>query len=92
MLNQSVNNAEQFGEPVALEMKAGQISIHSDLLLHGSKPNASDRRRCGLTLRYMPPEVRTKETDHSPAVICRGSDPSGYWQHMPRPEGDAVPS
>ena len=92
VLNQSVNNAEQFGAPVALEMKAGQISIHSDLLLHGSKPNVSDRRRCGLTLRYMPPEVRTMDKDHSPAVICRGSDPSGYWQHVPRPEGDAVPS
>lgn len=92
VLNQSVNNAEQFGKPVALEMKAGQISIHSDLLLHGSKPNVSDRRRCGLTLRYMPPEVRTTDKDRSPAVICRGSDPSGYWQHVPRPEGDAVPA
>ena len=91
VLGQSVHHAEKFGDPVPLIMKAGQISIHSDLLLHGSRPNTSQRRRCGLTLRYMPPEVRTRETDHAPAVLCRGSDPSGYWQHISRPEGDDIP-
>ena len=91
VLKQSVRNAERFGAPVPFVMKAGQISIHSDLLLHGSRPNASRRRRCGLTLRYMPPEVRTRETDRAPAVVCRGIDPSGYWQHIPRPDGDRIP-
>ena len=91
VLKQSVHHAEKFGDSVPLIMKAGQISIHSDLLLHGSSPNTSQRRRCGLTLRYMPPEVRTRETDHSPAVLCRGSDPSGYWQHTPRPDSDDIP-
>lgn len=90
VLGQSVHDALNFGDPVPLTMKAGQISIHSDLLLHGSKPNPSDRRRCGLTLRYMPPEVRTRETDQAPAVICRGTDPSGYWQHIPRPSGNNI--
>ena len=92
VLGQSVHQASQFGDPIPLVMKAGQISIHSDLLLHGSKPNTSDRRRCGLTLRYMPPEVRTRETNTAPAVICRGTDPSGYWQHIPRPDGDEMPA
>lgn len=91
VLKQSVHNAERFGAPVPFVMKAWQMSIHSDLLLHGSRPNASRRRRCGLTLRYMPPDVRTRETDCAPAVVCRGSDPSGYWQHIPRPDGDHIP-
>ena len=36
------------GRPVDDELKAGEISIHSDLLLHGSEANQSSKRRCGL--------------------------------------------
>ena len=50
VLNQTVENATQYGEEIADELAAGEISIHSDLLLHGSEANASDRRRCGLSL------------------------------------------
>ena len=59
VLNQTVESPEQYGEaPVFVELKAGEASIHSDLLLHGSEANQSDRRRCGLTLRYCAAEVR----------------------------------
>ena len=92
VLGQSVPSPQEWGdEPVAFTMKAGQISMHSDLLLHGSTPNSSDRRRCGLTLRYNPPEVRAQEPDSSLAVIARGSDPKGYWQPIVRPEGEEPP-
>ena len=91
VLRQSVHNVEEFRKPIPFTLKAGQISIHSDMLLHGSKPNISDKRRCGLTLRYMPPDVRTRDANQAPAVICRGSDPSGYWQHIARPDGDRLP-
>ena len=92
VLGQSVPDPLDWGdEPVAFTMKAGQISMHSDLLLHGSAPNSSDRRRCGLTLRYNPPEVRTQEPDGSRAVIARGNDPDGYWQPLERPDGDEPP-
>ena len=37
---------------VADTLHAGQVSVHSDLLLHGSGANRSDRRRAGLTIRY----------------------------------------
>ena len=39
-------------------LRAGQASLHSDLLLHGSSANTSDRRRAGLTLRYAAADVR----------------------------------
>src|SRR5205085_391368 len=58
VLNQTVAGVEDLGEPVNVELKAGEISIHSDLLLHGSEANESTRRRCGLTLRYCPADVR----------------------------------
>jgi non-heme Fe2+,alpha-ketoglutarate-dependent halogenase len=92
VLGQSVRDPERFGgPPVSVFLKAGQISIHTDLLLHGSAPNRSTRRRCGLTLRYMPPEVRTQAKAHASAYLCRGADPEGYWQSWPIPEGDEVP-
>jgi non-haem Fe2+, alpha-ketoglutarate-dependent halogenase len=58
VLNQTVPGAENFGRPVDVELNAGEISIHSDLLLHGSEANQSSIRRCGLTLRYCPAIVR----------------------------------
>ena len=93
VLNQSVPNPLDWGdEPVPFVMKAGQVSLHSDLLLHGSVANRSKRRRCGLTLRYNPPDVRGPEPGGAPAIIARGGDESGYWQHIERPLSDEVPS
>jgi non-heme Fe2+,alpha-ketoglutarate-dependent halogenase len=92
VLGQSVREPERFGGPPATVcLKAGQISIHTDLLLHGSAPNRSTRRRCGLTLRYMPPEVRTQAKEHAFAFLCRGADPEGYWQSWPIPQADEIP-
>ena len=93
VLGQSVREPLQYGEePVLFSMKAGQISLHTDLLLHGSEPNSSTRRRCGLTMRFVPPEVRSPKgwNKHS-AVVCRGVDPSGHWIHHARPEGEHIP-
>ena len=92
VLGQSVRNSDKYGEPISVTMKAGQISIHSDLLLHGSEPNTSDRRRCGLTIRYNPPDVRGRDDHQAEGVICRGSDPKGYWQPIPKPNGDQLPT
>jgi hypothetical protein len=93
VLGQSVQDAARWGDaPEPFVMAAGQISMHSDLLLHGSEPNTSNRRRCGLTLRYMPPEVRGRDPERGEAILCRGEDPSGYWRPIPRLEGDTVPS
>lgn len=86
VLNQEVENAEQFGAPVDVELKSGQISIHSDLLLHGSAANESDRRRCGLTLRYCAGEVRAGLDWNLKGTVVSGSDPEGHWGNPPRPE------
>ncbi len=86
VLNQTVENAEQYGDPVHCELKAGEISMHSDLLLHGSDANDSDRRRCGLTLRYCAGEVRAGLGWNEKGVVIRGSDPTGHWANPTRPE------
>jgi len=88
VLNQTVTNADQFGAPVDDELQAGEMSMHSDLLLHGSEANDSERRRCGLTLRYCAADVRAGMDWNAKGVIVSGSDPSGHWANPPRPMQD----
>jgi ectoine hydroxylase-related dioxygenase (phytanoyl-CoA dioxygenase family) len=88
VLNQTVSGAEQFGQPVNVELKAGEISIHSDLLLHGSEANQSNKRRCGLTLRYCPAIVRAGLGWNAKGVVVSGKDEAGHWANPPRPQTD----
>ena len=85
VLDQTVEDAESFGEVVYDELRAGQISIHNDMLLHGSDANESQRRRCGLTLRYCRAEVRAEMGWNEKGVIVQGSDPTGHWSNAERP-------
>jgi ectoine hydroxylase-related dioxygenase (phytanoyl-CoA dioxygenase family) len=73
---------------VDVELKAGEVSVHSDLLLHGSEANNSSRRRCGLTLRYCAALVRAELGWNAKGVLVSGSDPSGHWTNPPRPASD----
>lgn len=86
VLNQTIDNPEQYGQLVENPLKAGQISIHSDLLLHGSEPNNSDRRRCALTLRYAAADVHAHLGWNEKGVWVKGKDDSGHWSNQPRPE------
>ncbi len=88
VLNQTVVGAETLGQPIDVELKAGEISIHSDLLLHGSEANQSNKRRCGLTLRYCPASVRAELGWNAKGVIVSGKDEAGHWANPPRPDTD----
>lgn len=88
VLNQTVDNPEQYGEVIYDELKAGEISLHSDLLLHGSEANESDRRRCGLTLRYAACDVHAAMKWNEKGVLVSGSDPSDHWSNRERPAQD----
>ena len=88
VLFQTVPTAEQYGEPIDVELKAGEISIHSDMLLHSSKANTSGRRRCGLTMRYCAAEVRALQGWHLKGVLLAGDDPQQHWANPPRPAQD----
>jgi non-haem Fe2+, alpha-ketoglutarate-dependent halogenase len=85
VLSQSIDNAEQYGHVVWDELKAGQVSIHSDLLLHGSEANESNRRRCGLTIRYCSADVRAAMKWNEKGVHVKGTDLTGHWFNNPRP-------
>ena len=92
VLNQEIKNAESYGEPVFDTLKAGEMSLHADMLAHGSTANSSSRRRCGLTIRYCPPSVKTTQPDWARGSIqCRGKDETGNWDHIKRPKSDVLP-
>ena len=88
VLDQTVENAEGIGKPVYDELKAGECSVHSDLLLHGSEANNSDRRRCGLTLRYCSADVVAGLGWYEKGIWVSGRAAPGTWANRPRPDGE----
>lgn len=91
VLKQKIDDVSSLGEPRHLELKAGQASIHSDLLVHGSEPNPGDRRRCGFVIRYCPPSVKPMVPSWKEnAVLCCGEDTHGHWTYHDKPQGEDV--
>lgn len=85
VLNQTIDNPEQYGRVVWNPLPAGWASIHSDLLLHGSEVNRSTRRRCALTLRYCAADVHAALGWNEKGVQVRGHDARNHWTNLTRP-------
>ena len=91
VLSREIADTTGFRDPVHCCLMAGQMSLHADMLVHGSDPNESDRRRCGLTIRYCPPEVQSTNPDwRGGSIIARGVDTTGHWTNNPRPDGNTL--
>lgn len=91
-LNVMVDDPE-FDDSTAcnVTLQPGEVSVHDVYLVHGSVANCSDRRRSGLTLRYMPStahynrdklmdggSLRTPvEFGNRPIWLARGQDRCG---------------
>ena len=87
VLNMVVDNPLQYGDdPVDVTLEAGQFSMHSDQLLHGSEANDSDRRRCGLTIRYAAADVKTWYGWDQKGIVVSGNDANGNWLNAPCPK------
>lgn len=69
---------EDTARPVTL--RAGEVSIHDDKLVHGSPANRSSNRRAGLTIRYSRTNVRCDLSinPHFKTYLCRGIDQYRY--------------
>ncbi len=68
---------------VPIELTAGQASIHDGQLFHASRPNRSDRRRCGLTVRFIPPEARQVQVNSTgqkwQPILVKGEDRFNHY-------------
>jgi non-haem Fe2+, alpha-ketoglutarate-dependent halogenase len=83
-INQEVPVTEdEEASAVNLPLKAGFASLHEGCLIHGSLPNRSTRRRCGLTLRYIPTEVKQSTTNSQGKrwhpTLVHGIDRYRHW-------------
>jgi len=65
---------------VDVELKAGEFSVHDVYLWHGSNVNHSSRRRCGITLKYIPTYVKIDRSFVAPT----GFDWSGLRLYLAR--------
>lgn len=81
-------------QAVDLILAPGDVSVHNPTIVHGSSANTSPRRRCGLTIRYIPTSTRVTV----PAAGClfhlRGEVVPGINVYLERPKfrsGDHFP-
>ena len=91
-VNQEIKLTPQEEEgAVDCVLRAGEMSLHDGMLIHGSLPNRSTRRRCGLTLRYIPTQVKPMAagpvgTDWSwRPILVRGIDNENNFTPMEPP-------
>lgn len=72
-------------------LDAGEFSLHHESIVHGSDPNNSSWRRIGLSIHYISPDVRRVKynAESKPAaLLVRGVDRFGHWQHQQAPVGE----
>lgn len=85
---------EDVDESLALDMelKAGEISFHSETIIHGSNPNQSGDRRLGYSIHFIAPHVRQTLFNHATATLLRGTDTHGHWEPEPVAQQDFDPN
>ena len=78
-------------DKVAVELMAGQISLHHGLTIHGSGPNVSDDRRIGVAIRYMSAKMTKAQGEKDFAIPARGDCTSGALINYAPPSDDFSP-
>ena len=57
-----------------------------------ARSNRSNRRRCGLAMRYLSADVCAYLGLNANSIRCRGTDAGGHWANHPRPHGEHIPT
>lgn len=72
-------------QAVDMILAPGDVEVHHPKIMHGSNANTSPRRRCGLTIRYIPTSTRivTEQQPYASALLFRGAP--GVNVYQPRP-------
>jgi hypothetical protein len=73
-------------EAVDVVLRPGQMSVHHVLLVHGSRANQSDQRRCGFAIRYIAGDLRKSRGPRGTATLVHGQDHGTFDLEEP-PEG-----
>lgn len=75
---------------VDMPMKAGQFSIHHELLVHGSAPNTTAERRLGISFACVPTEAKPLSGPNT-GVLIAGKNLPGHWVLNKEPAFDLDP-
>ena len=78
-------------DAVDITLAPGEMSLHHVLIVHGSEPNRADWPRVGFAVRYVPTHVRQLNGDRDSALLVRGEDRFGHFEHEVPPESDLHP-
>lgn len=70
---------------VNVELMPGQMSLHHVLLFHGSEVNQADHPRIGYAIRYIPTHLRQLAPIRDSALLVRGVDKFGHFDHEHAP-------
>lgn len=70
---------------VGLVPAPGDVEVHHPNILHASDADTSPRRRCGLTIRYIPTSTRitSEEQPFVSALLLRGDPGVNVYQPFP---------
>ncbi|TDE60325.1 phytanoyl-CoA dioxygenase family protein [Nonomuraea mesophila] len=70
---------------VDLVLSPGDVEVHHPNILHASNANTSPKRRCGLTIRYIPTSTRitSEEQPFVSALLLRGDPGVNVYQPFP---------
>jgi ectoine hydroxylase-related dioxygenase (phytanoyl-CoA dioxygenase family) len=76
-------------KPIDVILNPGDVSVHHPHIIHGSEPNRSPHRRCGLDIGYMPADVSIhNEGLYQTPMLVRGQAAPGHT-YQPWPEVSA---
>lgn len=70
---------------VNVELMPGQMSLHHVLLFHGSEINRAEHPRIGYAIRYIPTHLRQLAPIRDSALLVRGVDKFGHFDHEQAP-------
>lgn len=87
---QTVKHEIDPANAVNFVLDPGQMSIHHARIIHGSGPNSSNERRIGYSIRYIPAHI-ARVGERESALLVRGKDRWGNFDHEPAPRMDYDP-
>ena len=88
---QEITTLDDETKTVSMPLKPGQASFHNVKSAHGSGPNASDDRRIGISMHYMPTHTKQMLSKWDSAALVRGQDLYNNFVHTPVPACDFDP-
>jgi non-haem Fe2+, alpha-ketoglutarate-dependent halogenase len=79
-------------DAVDITLQSGEMSLHHVLIVHGSEPNRANYPRIGFAIRYVPTHVRQLNGEKDSALLVRGSDRFGHFEHEESPRAELEPT